>query len=125
MTEASRVLDTESRLVRIIPFITGAGARRFRRSGASFPAVVDRGPLYNGRPYNRVPLTVKKRSVSIKDVARAAGVSYSTVSRALRGSELVEARTRQRVVRWAEKLDYTANSIARGLVTRRTRTIGL
>lgn len=66
-----------------------------------------------------------KKSVSIKDIARAANVSYSTVSRALRHSELVHPETRARVLRWAEKLNYTANSIARGLVTRQTRTVGL
>jgi DNA-binding LacI/PurR family transcriptional regulator len=67
---------------------------------------------------------VNKRT-SIKDIARAARVSYSTVSRALRNSELVNPETRARVARWAEKLDYSANSIARGLVTRQTRTVGL
>lgn len=66
-----------------------------------------------------------KKLVSIKDVARAANVSYSTVSRALSNSELVRPETRARIVRWAEKLNYTANSIARGLVTQQTRTVGL
>ena len=65
------------------------------------------------------------KRTSIKDIARAARVSYSTVSRALRNSELVNPETRARVARWAEKLDYSANSIARGLVTRQTRTVGL
>lgn len=66
-----------------------------------------------------------KKSVSIKDVARAAKVSYSTVSRALRNSDLVHPQTRVRVLRWAQKLNYTPDSIARGLVTRQTRTVGL
>lgn len=66
-----------------------------------------------------------KNSVSIKDIARAANVSYSTVSRALRNSELVSQATRAKVLRYAEKMNYTANSIARGLVTRQTRTVGL
>ena len=66
-----------------------------------------------------------RRSASIKDVARAAKVSYSTVSRALRRGDLVSPETRERVLRHAEQLNYSANSIARGLVTRHSQTIGL
>ena len=63
--------------------------------------------------------------VSIKDIARAAGVSHSTVSRALRGSPLVSPETRERIQRLARKMHYTPNAVAQSLQTRRTNTIGL
>ncbi len=63
--------------------------------------------------------------VSIKDIARAAGVSHSTVSRALADSPLLPETTRRRVQRLAQRMGYAPNAIARGLVTRRTHTIGV
>lgn len=63
--------------------------------------------------------------VSIKDIAKVAGVSHSTVSRALSGSPLVKEETRRRVLRLAEEMGYSPSAIARGLVTKRTRTFGL
>jgi len=63
--------------------------------------------------------------VSIKDVAKAAGVSHSTVSRALADNPLIAQATRARVQRIAKKMGYAPNAIARGLVTRRTHAIGV
>ena len=63
--------------------------------------------------------------VSIKDIARAAGVSHSTVSRALAHSPLIPELTRRRIERMAGKMGYAPNALARGLVTRRTQTIGV
>lgn len=63
--------------------------------------------------------------VSIKDVAKAAGVSHSTVSRALSNNPLIPEKTRARVQRLAQKLGYTPNAIARGLVTQQTRAVGV
>ncbi|GAA4262983.1 LacI family DNA-binding transcriptional regulator [Dactylosporangium darangshiense] len=63
--------------------------------------------------------------VTIKDVARAAGVSASTVSRALSMPDLVLPRTRERVQRAAGELGYHPNRAARGLITGRTGNIGL
>jgi DNA-binding LacI/PurR family transcriptional regulator len=63
--------------------------------------------------------------VSIKDIARAAGVSHSTVSRALADSPLVKEGTKQRVCRLAREMGYSPSAIARSLVTKKTRTIGL
>lgn len=63
--------------------------------------------------------------VSIKDIAKVAGVSHSTVSRALAGSSLVAEETRQRIRRLAKEMGYSPSGIARGLVTKRTHTVGL
>jgi DNA-binding LacI/PurR family transcriptional regulator len=63
--------------------------------------------------------------VSIKDVAKAAGVSHSTVSRALADNPLITERTRRRIQRIAQKMRYSPDAIARGLVTRRTLAIGV
>lgn len=63
--------------------------------------------------------------VSIKDIARLAGVSHSTVSRALRGSSLISGETTERVRRIAEEQGYTPSALARGLVLNRSETIGV
>lgn len=63
-------------------------------------------------------------SVTIKDVAKAAGVSVASVSRALNGHDSVTADTRQRIVDVATRLRYMPNSAARSLITQRTQTIG-
>jgi DNA-binding LacI/PurR family transcriptional regulator len=63
--------------------------------------------------------------VSIKDIARAAQVSHSTVSRALRDSPLVNPETRALIHRIAAEKGYTVSAVARSLVTRRTNTIGV
>ncbi len=63
--------------------------------------------------------------VSIKDIAKAAGVSHSTVSRALSNNPLVAEATRSRIQKIAHDFGYTPNAIARGLVTQRTRTVGV
>ncbi len=63
--------------------------------------------------------------VSIKDIARAANVSHATVSRALRGSPLVNRETADRIRQIARRLGYRPSAVARSLVTRKTRTIGI
>lgn len=65
------------------------------------------------------------RQVSIKDIARLAHVSHPTVSRALQGSPLVNPRTAERIRKIAEEAGYRASAVARGLVRRKTMTIGL
>ncbi|NTW97112.1 MAG: LacI family transcriptional regulator [Oscillochloris sp.] len=66
-----------------------------------------------------------KHSISIADVARAANVSHSTVSRALRDSPLISAEVRQRVQHLAREMGYTPNAIAQSLKQQRTNTLGL
>jgi LacI family transcriptional regulator len=61
---------------------------------------------------------------TVQDVARAAGVSVSTVSRALTGGSVSPA-TREAVVAVAHRLGYQPNRAARGLITGRTGNLGL
>jgi LacI family transcriptional regulator len=64
-------------------------------------------------------------SLTSHDVARAAGLSQSTVSRALRGDPRVAPETRERVLSAAAQLGYTPNAMGRMLVEGSTRTIGM
>lgn len=64
-------------------------------------------------------------AISIKDLARLAGVSHSTVSRALRNSPLIPPATAARIKELARHHGYTASAIARSLVTRKTQAVGV
>lgn len=66
-----------------------------------------------------------QRQPSIKDIARMAHVSHPTVSRALQNSPLVNAETAAKIRKIAADQGYRVSAVARGLVTRRTRTIAL
>ena len=63
--------------------------------------------------------------ITIKDIAKEAHVSFATVSRAFNGVYGVRPSTRKRILAIAERLNYTPNGIARGLVRKQTKTIGL
>lgn len=63
--------------------------------------------------------------VTIKEVAQAAGVSPSTVSRALNDSPLIREETKARIRRIAAELGYERNELARGLVKGVSGVIGL
>jgi LacI family transcriptional regulator len=67
----------------------------------------------------------KRRGVTIVDVARASGVSYTTVSRVLSGYEFVSETARSRVMKAVEDLGYVANLQARSLKGGRSQIIGL
>ncbi|MFB4164011.1 LacI family DNA-binding transcriptional regulator [Alteribacillus sp. JSM 102045] len=62
---------------------------------------------------------------TIKDIAKEAGVSVTTVSRALNGYYDVNENTRKKIQQIAAELNYSPNSVARSLVTSKTKTIGL
>jgi LacI family transcriptional regulator len=62
---------------------------------------------------------------TIKDIAKLAGVSVTTVSRALNGYSDVNEQTREKIVGIAKELNYSPNTLARGLVMNKTNTIGL
>lgn len=64
-------------------------------------------------------------SVTIRDVARAAGVSIATVSRVLNDAARVTDETRDRVRTVVERMGYSPHGGARSLITRRTRTLGV
>ena len=70
---------------------------------------------------------MNKRSVTIKDIARQLGISYSTVSRALspHASVLVKEETRELVRQTASDMDYSPNLMARGIVMQKAGTLGL
>lgn len=64
-------------------------------------------------------------ALSIKDIARFAKVSHSTVSRALNNSPRVKSETVERIRQIAEQAGYRGSAIARSLATRRSMTIGV
>jgi LacI family transcriptional regulator len=66
-----------------------------------------------------------KTSVTIRQVADEAGVSIQTVSRVINNRYDVAQETRQRVQQAIHRLGYQPNAIARGLASRRSRTLGL
>jgi LacI family transcriptional regulator len=63
--------------------------------------------------------------VTIRDVARAAGVSVATVSRVLNRKDTVTAQTERRVREVIRRLEYVPHGGARSLTTRRTHVIGV
>jgi LacI family transcriptional regulator len=65
------------------------------------------------------------KPISIKDIAKRAGVSISTASYALNGVPKVSKETRERVLQIAKELNYRPNSFAKSLKTRKTHVIGL
>ncbi|MBU1176775.1 MAG: LacI family transcriptional regulator [Alphaproteobacteria bacterium] len=66
-----------------------------------------------------------KASVRLKDIADRTGFSVNTVSLALRGSPRIPEATRQLIRDAAQQLHYLPNQIAKSLVSRETKTIGL
>lgn len=66
-----------------------------------------------------------RRAPVMSDVGRLAGVSHQTVSRVINGSLHVRPETRDRVLWAMRELDYRPNSVARALVTGRSKTLGV
>lgn len=63
--------------------------------------------------------------ITIKDLARGLGMSVATVARAFHPGGAIAAGTRAAVLRRAEELGYHPNALARGMITRRTRIVGV
>src|SRR5665648_213081 len=66
-----------------------------------------------------------RMSVTIKDVARRAGVAHTTVSRALRGNSIISAETTERVRQIASEMGYQPSAAARSLKTNRSQVLGV
>src|SRR5687768_3009097 len=67
----------------------------------------------------------RSQMVTLSDVAGLAGVSVATASKALNQRDEVAPATRERVLQAAAKLSFQPNVLARGLISGRTRTVGL
>ncbi len=65
------------------------------------------------------------KKVTIKDIARMANVSHTTVSRALNDKSRIRNETKEKILAIVRELNYQPNFIARSLVMRRTKTLGL
>lgn len=63
--------------------------------------------------------------ITIKDIARIAGVSTSTVSRALSNSPELSEQTRQQILEICRQEGYRVNALARSLICNKTNVIGL
>ena len=68
---------------------------------------------------------MKRKAVTLRDVAKAAGVSVATASRALNGKDVVNAETRDRILSVMEELGFSPSPAARRLSLGRTLTIGV
>lgn len=65
------------------------------------------------------------KETTIKDIAEAAGVSHSTVSRVLNGSPSISSGTRDKILKISSEMGYSVNYVARSLVNRRSDLIGV
>lgn len=63
--------------------------------------------------------------MTIRDLAKLAGVSVATVSRSLNNSPLVQEATKQRILKLADEIGFESNASARGLATAKVSTIGI
>ena len=65
------------------------------------------------------------KKITIKDIARMANVSHTTVSRALNNKSRIKNETKEKILSIAGALNYRPDFIARSLVMKRTKTLGL
>lgn len=111
-----------------------ASAARQSGGGQSLsarPAQRDMGRASAGHPWHHrrvcphfFAMTIKGKATSL-DIAHLAGVSQPTVSRALRGSPMVNAETRERILRIARELNYKVDKNASSLRLRNAGTLAL
>ena len=77
------------------------------------------------QPESTTRASARRGKATVKDVARAAGVSVTTVSRVLNNPDLVVSEKQELVQRALATLDYIPNQLARSLISRRSKAIGL
>jgi len=74
---------------------------------------------------NAVDKNDQANRVTVRDLARELGMSTSTVSRAFYGDSIIATETRERVLQKATEIGYQPNPLARGLITKSSRIVGL
>ena len=87
----------------------------------TLPALIPEAPHF----FSWFDMPIKKRAMTIQDVAKAAGVSVSTVSRVLNGKVDVASDTQERILEVIAKLGYTSNLAARSMRSHKKNLIGL
>ncbi|MBS1797113.1 MAG: LacI family DNA-binding transcriptional regulator [Acidobacteria bacterium] len=68
---------------------------------------------------------LKKKQITLKDIAERSGVAMMTVSRVVNGTGYVSEETHRRVMEVVDELNYRPNGAARSLKRQRTETVGL
>ena len=67
----------------------------------------------------------RRRRITVKDLARQLGMSVSTVSRAFYKDSVIASETRKKVLLHAAEIGYQPNPLARGLITKSSRIVGI
>lgn len=70
-------------------------------------------------------MTTKKKTITIRDIAKLANVSYQTVSLVINGKPGVSEKTRKQILRLMDEMDYRPNRAAQMLTTNRSNTLEL
>ena len=99
---------------------TRTGVVPQRHSIEGYTAGALKGYTFAGRN-----LVMKRTPLTIKDIARLAGVSHATVSRVLNGRANVKESTRRTILSLVDQLNFSPNPSARALISGRRYTIGL
>jgi LacI family transcriptional regulator len=103
----------------------------FRLSVMKNPFLIRKTDLScDEKPVSHVEIAFVQKPVTpvrttIYDVAKSAGVSVATASKALNGTGRVGEETRQRIKRVADQLGFRPNALARSLISKRSFTVGL
>lgn len=84
-----------------------------------------RHPDVKARPLNKPPPADPRRTLTLRDVSEASGVSEMTVSRVLRNRGDVSDATREKVLEAARALGYVPNKIAGALASQRVNLVGV
>src|SRR3954454_12975585 len=84
---------------------------------------IELGPDRSFEPADERPR--RTQSATIRDVAKLAGVSVGTASKALNGRGRLRVETRERVFNAAERLEFRPNDLIKSLLRGRTFTVGL